>query len=747
MKKQLCDIIIPIYNAYDDLVECVASVLKHTQATTYRLILINDQSPDERIQAYLDDLASQNLEQVVTLTNQENLGFVKTVNKGMQLSKTNDVVLLNSDTLVSRGWLQKMVNCGYSDDSIATVNPLSNNGALSSVPVMDDYNELPAGYDATSYGELIERISFKDYPPLPTTCGFCFFIKRSVLEHIGYFDAETFGKGYGEENDFCFRAGVYGYRHAIADDAFVLHKGSKSFKGDREAHVKKHAKLLLDRYPFFNPMLSDFVGKNPLNQIQKNVELQGKINNGKQNVLLLLHNDIESGIISVLGGTEYYTKDLIGELKQTHNCFVMVPSDFCVMVYAYINDEMIPFNFEYRERIHITTFHSPIYAALLQTVLEGFAIDIIHVQHFFKHTLDVVSIANQKQIPCYFTAHDFYTITPCMHGYSKKNPVCFPMDNVEACAVELRERLGYGVELFDIWRTNMLKALGELTRIFVPTEAVKQQFLRYFQGEITTPIEVVEHGFNARELPSKQKSISKTFNVAVLGTMAPHKGSDLVAEMIQINTDKSLTFHFFGQEVVGTALSSLPEKQLKQHGAYARETITQQLTNQSIDLVVLASKCFETYSYTLNEALESGIPVLGYEVGAIGERINALEAGWVLPIQANSQATLEKIIAIKNDSQAYQQMKTYIQSIKWVDKATQLQIIAQHYAQYLKQKRSTQSNPTIYKAVYMAWQRANEANRLQELDAILGTVGWRWLQRMKNNRLTKRMLDIMRPKA
>ena len=55
------------------------------------------------------------------------------------------------------------------------------------------------------------------------------YIKRSVLEGVGYFDEKAFGKGYGEENDFCFRCFDVGYRHLLCDNTYIYHKESQSF--------------------------------------------------------------------------------------------------------------------------------------------------------------------------------------------------------------------------------------------------------------------------------------------------------------------------------------------------------------------------------------------------------------------------------------------------------------------------------------------------------------------------------------
>ena len=138
---RLVDIIIPIYNAYEELQLCVESIKKYTNLEKNRLILIDDKSPDERIKEYLEKVKEQN---ICVLHNEENLGFSGTINRGIQVSK-NDVLLLNSDTVVTKRWIEKIVNCAYSDASIATVTPLSNNATLCSVPEFCEENKLPKG--------------------------------------------------------------------------------------------------------------------------------------------------------------------------------------------------------------------------------------------------------------------------------------------------------------------------------------------------------------------------------------------------------------------------------------------------------------------------------------------------------------------------------------------------------------------------------------------------------------------------
>ena len=129
------DIIIPIYNAFDFVKKCIETVIEHTDLTQHTLLLVNDKSTDERILPLLNSFIKDNQSlNIILIDNKDNQGFVRTVNIGMQYSH-HDVVLLNSDTEVTRNWLSKIQNCAYSKPAVATVTPLSNNATLASVPV------------------------------------------------------------------------------------------------------------------------------------------------------------------------------------------------------------------------------------------------------------------------------------------------------------------------------------------------------------------------------------------------------------------------------------------------------------------------------------------------------------------------------------------------------------------------------------------------------------------------------------
>lgn len=264
------DIIVPVYNGLEDVKKCVKSVKENTDLNRHRLILVDDKSPDCEVLPFLKSIESKAIHIIESTVNE---GFSASVNKGMKYSD-RDVILLNSDTVVTEGWVEKLITCAYSRRAAATVTPLSNAATLCSVPEFLRDNPLPEGYSVEKMGELIERCSIRRYPKITVAVGFCMYIKREVLNQIGYFDAETFGKGYGEENDFCHRAEKLGYMHLMCDDTFIYHKGTASFESEEKKKLlQEHERILWERYPEYIKENQQYCMENPNADLQENIKL------------------------------------------------------------------------------------------------------------------------------------------------------------------------------------------------------------------------------------------------------------------------------------------------------------------------------------------------------------------------------------------------------------------------------------------------------------------------------------------
>jgi len=235
-----------------------------------RVIIINDASPDAELVSVLATFAND--PRVTLLHNAQNLGFVATVNMGMREAGMDDVVLLNSDTEVSAGWLDRLQACVYSAADIGTATPFSNNATICSYPYPEWTGGMSTGLTAAQADALFAQANAGLCVDIPTGVGFCIYIRHACLAQTGLFDEESFGRGYGEENDFCARALKRGWRNVACGDVFVFHAGSVSFGAERAVRIIEAEQRLLALHPDYQERLEAFLQADPLLPLRSNVD-------------------------------------------------------------------------------------------------------------------------------------------------------------------------------------------------------------------------------------------------------------------------------------------------------------------------------------------------------------------------------------------------------------------------------------------------------------------------------------------
>lgn len=639
------DIIIPIYNAYDCLSECIDSVIKNTNLKENNLILINDQSTDSRVGGLLNK-NHKTYPNIQVLTNKKNLGFVGTVNRGMKLSQ-NDVLLLNSDTVVTKGWLDKIKDCAYSREMVATVTPLSNNATLASVPKIFEENELPKGMSIEEMGKLVEKCSNKEYPEIPTGHGFCLYLKREALNQAGYFDEEAFGKGYGEENDFCFRTFDLGFRHLLCDDTYIYHKESQSFS-ERKEELKKNAeKILEQRYPHYENVLKGWLGVRPIKHIGENIAFEMAEKIGKKNILILIHD--WKNVSENVGGTTLHTYDLIQNLRDKFNFHVLAPEDGIYKLYSYWSNTQNTVNLPSFYQFADFGFYNSKYKEMLDEVIRDYGISAIHIHHMKGHYFDVVDLAEEYRLSLFFSIHDYYPVCPIINKLYKGKTYC-ETPTEKQCKECLNNSLclNQNQSVIHNWRIAWKRLFSVSTKIFAPSTSAKEEVLKTYKG---FKISVIEHGVDLVKAESHLSIKNhETFDIAFIGVMAEHKGRDILLHLAKMKNWGNVRIHLFG---------SIQEKELKNnkvfinHGSYVRENLPSLLRENNIRLVCLFSICPETYSYTLTESIASGVPVLGINLGAVGERIAKDNVGWLTELHDNFDDYQREIIGIMEDSVSY----------------------------------------------------------------------------------------------
>jgi GT2 family glycosyltransferase/glycosyltransferase involved in cell wall biosynthesis len=235
------DVVVCVHDALEELRLCLWSLLVKS-GRRLRLILVNDGS-DEATTRFLQAFADRH--PAVTLIHREPPhGYTLAANRGLESSSGDYVVLLNSDTVLSAGWLDRVLDHGEAHPEVGILGPLSNAATHQSVPQVkhDDgwaVNQLPDWLTVDGMELVLAHGAPRTDARLPFLNGFCYIVKRAVIEALGPFDEERFATGYCEENDYSHRASQAGFELAVVDDVYVYHAKSRSFGPDGRAELAR----------------------------------------------------------------------------------------------------------------------------------------------------------------------------------------------------------------------------------------------------------------------------------------------------------------------------------------------------------------------------------------------------------------------------------------------------------------------------------------------------------------------------
>ncbi|NJK88287.1 MAG: glycosyltransferase [Myxococcales bacterium] len=431
------NVIVPVYGGATFVRRCLASLLSHTPSP-HRIVLIDDASPDAETQDLLDETTQAWRSRTSLVRNERNLGFVQSVNLGFALDPSRDVVVLNSDTEVAAGWLDGLIRCAYSAEEIGTCSPLTSSGTVFAVPVAGSKNPLPEGWTVEDVARAVRRLSRRTYPRFITSNGFCMYVKRRYLEDVGYFDAEAFGRGYGEENDLCLRGVERGWTHAIDDATFVFHAGSMSFSDEKESLAARHREILDARYPYYTERIRAWMDADPLDELRGRLAAAMKSGarpeDGRLRLFFLIHDG--------RGGVYHTNLDLVRALAPRHDVFVLVSNRRRLRLERHLPGGRIEErHFELQTSVELVDLAHGEYLAVLEGILDEVRPDVVHVRHLLAHVPRALDRFKARGIPIVLSFHDHYTICPTLPFDRQPRPL------LRRGLQRRRSRLQFGADL------------------------------------------------------------------------------------------------------------------------------------------------------------------------------------------------------------------------------------------------------------------------------------------------------------
>ncbi len=606
----ITDIIIPVYRGLAETKACINSVLAATNKTRFELVIVNDASPEPGMTDFLASLVTA--EKITLLTNEKNLGFVVTCNRAMALHPDRDVLLLNSDTLVNGNWLDRMlacVACVKTDATIASVTPFSNNATLCSYPKIGESQAMPSGEELVALDQHFATVNAQQYVEIPTGVGFCMWMSRAVIEKIGAFDEAAFGRGYGEENDWCFRAVAAGYRHLLCADVFVAHQGEVSFVHE-SSDRKNTAQAIIDaRHPDYRAKVADFFERDPARPLRCAVDIARLKSSVRPRILMVTH---DWG-----GGTERHVRDLAKLVEAESDVILLRPERGNNLSLTWLRaGETFQVFFKAHSALE----------QLLQLAPE-LGVSRMHLHHVHGLPIEVLTMAERLQVPLDITLHDYFPITP---QYHLSRGAAMPDDDANS----VRDH-AWGLSVAE-WRLRFGVLLKQAERVISPSRDLANRVEAFFPD---LKCEIWPHFV----LPSKVHDAD--FKVVLLGGLTPEKGLDVLENCARDAHEKKLPLAFSLLGHTSRPVPQWPYLPIEISGSYRDEDLARRIALTRPDAFLFPSQIPESFSYTLSAAMATGRPIIASNLGSFKERLRGYPAATLL--EWNAAATTWNAALIK----------------------------------------------------------------------------------------------------
>jgi GT2 family glycosyltransferase len=634
------DVVVPVYGAAEELAACLASLRLHTDLVRHRLLLVIDGPQGADVEAVLAEVLPGH---ATILRNPERRGFVASVNRGMGESAPagNDVTLLNSDTVVTAGWLEKLRAAAYSRPAIATVTPFSNHATIASLPRFAAVNALPAGWSADRFAALVERVAARQRPALPTGVGVCLYIKRQALDRLGPFDAARFGLGYGEESEFCFRALKAGYLNVLDDATFIYHAGQKSFGASRPERVRAAHRALSRLHPEYLPTVARFLREDPLRPARERVvaalkeaALAGRASRTRpvsepRRILHLVHGWPPWSS----AGTEVYARRLA--LRQAAWREVTVYARMADPARALgealevddggVRVRLAVNNFVQRDPLSRNALYDRRLAADFAALLEEVRPDLLHVHHLAGHAATLPAAAARRKIPILYQIQDWWS--PCARANlldagrrlcpgpaPGRCSACLPLTALPGAP--LLNRLLYA------GRQRLTRAaLGTADAFVMGSHAILASYRGLGWLPAGPPAFVIPYGIERPARREPRHAAGGPLRFGVIGSILPHKGIHLAVAAFRGVDPARATLAVWGDSTISPAytaeLAALASPAVRFAGRFPEERRGEVFAG--LDVLIVPSLGLESFGLVAHEALAEGVPVLASRRGALAE--------------------------------------------------------------------------------------------------------------------------------
>ncbi len=582
--------------------------------------------------------AYRNVANVVLVENTQNLGFVGTVNRGLGLARGIDVLLLNADTVLHAGGLDEMIRVAYAHAEIGTVTAMSNNATIFSYPGPELREAALPDIDWPALAALALTSNAGACEDVPTGHGFCMLIKNEVISRIGVLD-EAFGRGYGEENDFCARTAAIGYRNVAAGGVIVEHRESVSFGKERASLVAQNQPRLNALYPEYTPLIMAFEKRDGLRRMRwalDNARL-ARARAAGTSFALVISNALE-------GGTPRAIRDIERQVGYGAATRLSLSVTGTGLIELSCEAPLLCAHFSRTEVAELfAMLDSAAPGLVLAHQLLGFPAPVIAaLRDWLGGDAQGSDGAGSGRRSLYW-AHDFYSFCPRVTMIDAIGRFCGGAD-AQTCArcVEMggaHETSALNDLTPAEHRALFAGLLAAFTHVIAPSANAAGYLGKLFPQ---VRFEIVPHPEPATQAATAARTGSDD-EIVLLGAIGPHKGSQKLLEIAQRArlTHPHLRFRVIGYTNIDRALKAIGNVTIT--GKYTPDELPGLLAETKGRLALFLPAWPETYSYTLSELVKHGFIPLAPDIGAPADRIRRTGFGVIFPFPADAEDVLRLI--------------------------------------------------------------------------------------------------------
>ncbi|MER8829458.1 glycosyltransferase [Mesorhizobium sp. M0938] len=622
-------IVLPVYNGLEILPQVLDRVERFTDGP-FSLVIVEDCSTDNRVRPWVRDWVASRRSKAVLIENEHNLGFVQAVNRGLEAAAGHHVVLLNSDAFVPERWLSRLMAPIIADEMVASATPMSNDAEIFSVPMICRKTDLrPGQVDA------IDSIARKINPAVlsvdvPTGVGFCMAMNKKFLGQVSKFDP-AFGKGYGEEVDWCQKTHALGGRHVAVPNLFVEHSGGNSFGLEAKARLmRSNGAIISKRYPDYDANVQDFIATDPLLSARILLAVAAVKRPDRPLPVYFAHD--------LGGGAESYLQSRIkSEIETMDQGAVTV-----------------------RERTDTGLFELEVHSAAGRTKVHiddlGHLRDLLHtVDHLnlvyscivgSREPLKIAALMVELRRPndrLSVLVHDYFPVCPSYTLLNNNGKYCgIPTTDVcTACLGAGNPNSAAANPDIREWREvwGCVMAVAEQIEVFSDSS---RQIVSKAYPTVAPKIVVKPHALRYQPSPVNAP-ITRVLTIGVLGNIGYQKGARAVKDLAAVlPNDRRVRI-----SIIGNFDYRFHRSAIAVYGQYQIEDLSRIATQQQIGCWLMPSIWPETFSYSIHEMLATGLPVFCFSLGAQAEAVAKSENGYVMRATPDKPGEiLDEILAV-----------------------------------------------------------------------------------------------------